>query len=220
MKPLQEKFLAILEKTMPTNDPSHDKEHIYRVLEMATLIGNQEGADLEILIPAAIFHDAVIYQKNDPRNKQAPDESALFAQQTLQDEASFPQEKILAVMTCIQECSWSRGLPPSSKESAVLQDADRLEATGAISLMRTFCSGGQMNRPLYNIEDPFCESSIPHGVACSLDLLYQRLLLVADRINTAAAKEIALRRHQFLKQFESELKQELSETGRYKKPTS
>ena len=219
MDNLYNRLLEITTKHIPTDDPSHDLEHIKRVVAMAKYIATKEGANLDIVIPAAFFHDLVTYQKNDPRNKFATEESAKLAQEILEFESLIPTDKIPAVTACILECSWSKGLPPSSLESQVLQDADRLEATGAISLMRTFSSGGQMKRPLYSVEDPFREKGIPVGINCSLDLLYQRLFEVPNRLNTHTGKEVAKRRHEFLKQFENELKLELEETGQYKNTT-
>jgi uncharacterized protein len=118
------------------------------------------------------------------------------------------------VINCILECSYSKGLKPSSLESEILQDADRLEATGAISLMRTFSSGGGMNTPLYNPHDPFCKTGKnPSDRSYSLDLLYKRLYKVRDGMYTKTAKTIAKRRHKFLEAFEAELKIELHETN-------
>ena len=83
------------------------------------------------------------------------EESAEGAERILSNLDNYPEEKIDKVKTCIMECSFSKNLDPSSLESAILQDADGLEATGAISIMRTYSSTGQMERPFYNPEDPF-----------------------------------------------------------------
>ena len=197
-----------------SHDPSHDEGHVLRVLNMARKIGETELADLEVLIPAAIFHDAVVFTKNDPRSKEATSESAAYAKKILEKKSTYPKNKIPRVVSCILECSYSKGLSPSSLESKILQDADRLEATGAISLMRTFSSGGQMNTPFYNPHDPFCETGAnPNHCSHGLDLLYQRLYKVCDGMHTKTAKIIAERRHKFLKEFELELKIELCETA-------
>ncbi|MBI5076994.1 hypothetical protein HZB94_01250 [Candidatus Falkowbacteria bacterium] len=94
-------------------------------------------------------------------------------------------------------------------ESKILQDADGLEATGAISIMRTYSSTGQMKRPFYNFENPFCENREPNATQFALDLFYERLLKVADRMHTKTAKKIAKRRTDFLKKFLNEFKLEL-----------
>lgn len=222
---MQEKFKKLLDSlllklTPSKTDIAHDGTHVQRVINMAILIAEKEHADLEVVIPAAVFHDAVTFRKDDERNKYAPEKSAEFAKAVLQDEKEYPRHKIHHVMLCITECSYSRGIAPSTLESKILQDADRLEATGAIAIMRTFSSGGQMERPFYNPEDPFREDSSPSGTDFSLDLLYKRLFLVCDGMHTATAKSIALRGQEFLKMFEDELRIELGETGVWKQPPS
>ena len=122
---------------------------------------------------------------------------------------TYPQEKIALVKTCILECSFSKGIVPALLESKILQDADGLEATGAISIMRTYASTGQMKRPFYHAEDPFCEHREPDASQFALDLFYVRLLKVAERMHTQTAKNIAKRRTDFLIQFLDEFKLEL-----------
>lgn len=213
-----ENLIHLLFSSIPniaSSDMSHDGPHIRRVLNMAITIAQKEGADLEIIIPAALYHDAAIYRKNDPRNKFASEESAKFAERMLKCIDSYPKHKIPKVMDCINECSFSKGLEPSSLESKILQDADRLEATGAISIMRTFSSGGQMCRPFYYPNDPFRKNSTPEDSNFSLDLLYKRLFVVSSMMHTETAKLIAYRRNVFLKIFEDELELELEETGEW-----
>ena len=98
---------------------------------------------------------------------------------------------------------------PTLKESMILQDADLLESTGAISIMRACSSSGQMGRPLYNLEDPFCKNQKPQKVSFGLDLFYVRLLKAKDKVHTKTAKIIAKRRTNFLRNFLKELSLEL-----------
>ena len=213
IKKLEKDLFKIMVSKMPENDPSHDVEHIKRVLAAAKLIQKAEGGDLEILIPAVLFHDIITYPKNHERSKFSTDESAKVIWHILENYKgySYPKKKALAVMDCILQCSWSKGLPATTLESKILQDADRLEAVGAIAIMRTFTSGGQMNRPLYNPRDPFCKKEIPEGVSASLDLFYQRLLKVFPTLHTATAQRIAKRRVMLLDLFLWEFEQELNE---------
>ncbi len=113
------------------------------------------------------------------------------------------------VKKCILECSFSKGIIPDLLESRILQDSDGLEATGAISIMRTYSSTGQMKRPFYNSRDPFCETREPDTMNFALDLFYERLLKVGERMHTETAKVIAKRRTEFLLVFLEEFKQEL-----------
>lgn len=202
-------LLAIAEKKMADNDPSHDFLHAKRVLMLAESIQKKEGGDMEVLFPAALFHDAVIYPKNNPKSKLAPEESAEFIAKKLEATNKYPKGKIEKVKTAILECSFSKGTKPSTLESKILQDADRLEATGAISIMRTFSSTGQMNRAFYHSDDPFAKKRNPDSLIYALDLFYTRLLKVGRLMNTKTAKSMAKRRTKFLKEFLTELRLEL-----------
>jgi len=205
------KLRIIAEKRQTKKDPSHDFQHILRVLNMAIKIGKNVKADLDIIIPAALFHDTVVYQKNTKESRNETDESAEIAGKILENINGYPKEKIEKTKICIRQCSFTKGITPDLLESKVLQDADLLESTGAISIMRTFSSGGQMNRPFYNEEVPFLEKSeinFPSGIG----LFYRRLLIAEKRIHTKFAKKIAKRRTEFLKKFLKEFKKELTET--------
>jgi uncharacterized protein len=179
---------------------------------LAKMIGAEEKADETIIVPAALFHDAVVFKKNDPQSSQETDLSSEFASNVLKKEVWYPQEKIPKVAQCIRECSYSKGLKPSSIESAVLQDADRLEAVGAIAIMRTFASCSSMNIPFYPVEDPLCEKKHVDKRS-GIDLFYRRLLQVKGQMNTKAGKYLANRRHTFLMNFLVEFRLELVEDG-------
>lgn len=92
-----------------------------------------------------------------------------------------------------------------------MQDADLLESTGAISIMRTFASAALMKRRFFNIEDPFCKKRIINNQKFTMDLFFLRLLKAGQRIKTKTAKKIAVRRTKFLKQFLKELEKEIYE---------
>lgn len=210
---LKQKLTRTAQKQIGNDDPSHDFNHTLRVLSAAETIGKAEHGDLEILTAAALFHDAVTYEKTDPRNKFATDESAEFARKVLTEIPEFPQAKVDAVCKCILTCSFSKGIIPDDLNARILQDADRLEATGAISIMRTFATSGKMGRPFYNPVDPFCEQRTPEDLSFGVDLFYSRLLKVGDLMHTETARTIAKRRTEFLKQFLEEFKHELNETA-------
>jgi uncharacterized protein len=114
------------------------------------------------------------------------------------------------VKTCINKCSFTKGIIPKLLESKIIQDADGLDATGAISIMRTYSSTSQMKRPFYDPFDPFCENRKPDATKFALDLFYERLLRVTDRMHTESAKMISIRRTDFLRKFLKELQQELN----------
>ncbi len=208
---LKNKLLKIARKKISREDVSHDFEHALRVLSNAEKIAREEDCDLDIIVPSALLHDLIVYPKNHPDRHKSQKKSAQEAGRILSALAGFPKEKIEKVMSCITECSFSKGIMPKLLESKILQDSDGLEATGAISIMRTYSSTGQMKRPFYNSEDPFCESRKPNTSSFALDLFYDRLLRVAERMHTKTAKKIAKRRTDFLVGFLKELKLELGE---------
>ena len=166
-------------------DVSHDVNHALRVLANAEHIAQYEGGDPDVIIPAALFHDVVMYPKNDVRSEQAAHESAVLAKGLLDDITAFPQGKIIYVQRAIVEHSHSNGIRPESIESKIIQDADRLEATGAITIMRVFASSGQMERPFYNTTDPFCDSREPEGNAYAIDFFYSRLCSTSASVSPA-----------------------------------
>lgn len=208
-KVLREKLIAIAKEKITSHDPAHDIEHSMRVLKNAELIARLEKADAEIVVPAAIFHDVVMYLKNDPRSEFASQESAEATKKILEGILEYPQEKIEAVCAAIKVCSFNKGIVPDALEAKVLQDADMLDAVGAIAIMRTFSSTGSMQRPFYHIDDPFAKRREPQPLEFALDLFYVRLLKVVNRVHTKTAKKIAKRRTKFLKSFLKEFSLEL-----------
>ena len=109
---LKEKLVKIAEERQTKDDPSHDFQHIFRVYNLAMQIGKKEKADLDILIPAALFHDTVVYMKNHPNSKNETNESAEATRDILESQKNYPQEKIEKVITCIKQCSFSKGIIP------------------------------------------------------------------------------------------------------------
>ena len=211
-KKIIEKLKLVSREKQTKDDPSHDFSHIMRVLNMAMKIGKSVKADMDVVIPAALFHDIIVYRKDTPQSRNETEESAIFAGELLGSINEYPKHKIEIVQKCIRECSFTKGIIPDVLESKVLQDADLLESTGAISIIRTFSSGGQMNRPFYNHDKPLNykhENDYPSGVG----LFYRRLLIVQDRMHTKLAKSIAKKRTAFLKKFLEQLKSELQESG-------
>ncbi len=206
------KLELVARERQTKDDPSHDFEHIRRVLNVAIKISKSVGADLDVVIPAALFHDTVVYRKNSPQSKNESNESAEVAASILKKTNGYPEHKIKDVETCIRQCSFTKGIVPELLEPKVLQDADLLESMGALSIMRTFSSGGQMNRSFYNHKNPFYEKNekdFPSGIG----LFYRRLLIADTRLHTAFAKRIAKRRTSFLKKFLAQVEAELKESG-------
>ncbi|HVA82705.1 MAG TPA: HD domain-containing protein [Candidatus Aquilonibacter sp.] len=205
--------LVTLAKKRVKNDISHSFDHISRVLRISEKIGRTEKADLDILVPAALFHDIVVYKGTKNQHKEV-DESVKIATNILKHINEYPQSKISAVKYAISVCSFSKNITPKTLEAKILQDADLLEATGAISIMRTFGSSTVMgSRSFYAQKDPFSKKRKPNDKLYSLDLFFTRLLIANSRMHTKSAKTIAKRRTAFLHHFLDELSLELKESN-------
>lgn len=208
-KSLKKEIIEIAKRELKDNDKSHDIYHALRVLKNAELIAKTENCDLDILIPAAIFHDVICYPKNSKKSKLSSIQSANRAVEILKSIESYPKEKLVFVYDAIEECSFKGKIKAKSLESKILQDSDRLEATGTIAIMRTFASAGSMDSYLYNFEDPFCENREPDSLNYALDLFFNRLLIVKDKMNTQTAKNIADKRSKVLNEFINSFKEEI-----------
>lgn len=209
---LENKLLAIAQKYYKNNDSSHDFMHAIRVLTNAKLIVEKESGDLDVIIPAAIFHDVICYPKDSDLSTNSTKDSAKLTENILRNISEYPKHKIELVKQVILECSFSKGIIPNMLESKIIQDADRIEATGAIAIMRTFASAGVMNSNLYSEIDPFCQEREPDSKNYALDLFYTRLLKVKEILHTETAKILATKREKILIEFLESLKEELSHT--------
>jgi len=207
-KALRNQLIDLAKKRIKSDDPSHDFEHALRVLSNAERIAREERADLDIIVPAALFHDIVSWPKNHPRATFSSEESAKKLKKILTD-MNYPKDKIKKACYAVQVCSFSKGIVPHLLEAKILQDADFLEATGAIIVMRCFASTGQMKRPFYHPADPFCTTRQPAPMKYALDVFYDRSFKIESRIHTKAGKQIARRRLKYLRAFLFELKEEL-----------
>ncbi len=210
---LKDHLTSIARQRIPNTDVSHDIQHTLRVLKNAELLANAEGGDMDVVVPAALFHDLVVYPKDHPEKHLSQIQSAEAARAILETlvnhNFNYPHKKIKGVETCILECSFTNNVKHSTLESKILQDADGLEATWAISIARTFSSAGQMAKIFYDPQDPFCKNRKPDGKKYAFDLFYERLLVVESRMYTETAKAMAKTRHEFLKLFLEQLKSEI-----------
>ncbi|MFV0542630.1 MAG: HD domain-containing protein [Marinicella pacifica] len=189
-------------------DAAHDISHIKRVVKTARQLAKAEDADLAVVIPAAWLHDCVAVAKDDPRRLMA---SALAAEQagTLLIGWDYPSQYVPAIQHAIEAHSFSADIDCKTLEAKIVQDADRMDALGAIGVVRTVMVGTALGNPLTYNEDPFCYDRKPDDRLAMVDHFYTKLLHLKDRFHTDAAKHEAQRRHQFmldfLKQLESEV---------------
>ncbi|HLN65269.1 MAG TPA: HD domain-containing protein [Symbiobacteriaceae bacterium] len=189
-------------------EPGHDWLHVRRVTENARRVGEAAGANVSIVMAAALLHELFNYPKNHPESHLSGEVCAAEAAAVLRAEG-WPADEAEAVCYCIRVHSFSRGILPETLEGKVLQDADRLDAIGAIGIARCFSTGAEMGRPFYHPEDPFCQGRAPDDKAWTLDHFYRKLLRIPETLHTDAARELAGQRVQFLEQFLAQLQDEV-----------
>ncbi|MBE2276373.1 MAG: HD domain-containing protein [Rhodobacteraceae bacterium] len=191
-------------------DGAHDLGHVRRVLCNARAIAAEEGgADDAVLVPAAILHDAVNLPKNHPGRRRASTLSAEAAARFLAALPGYPADKIAAVAHAIAAHSFSAGIAPETAEARILQDADRLEALGAIGLARMFHVAGQMGAGLFDPDDPLATARPLDDRRHALDHLEVKLFPVAAAMQTAAGRRMAAERIEWMRQFRHRLMTEI-----------
>lgn len=190
------------------NDSAHDFEHVMRVFKNAQNICKKENANEKLVLSAVLLHDIISYQKSDKRSKLSSIKSAEESKKILK-KFNFTKEEIQIVSDAIRDHSFSRNKIPATIEGKILQDADRLDAIGAIGIARVFAVGGSEKRPFYNIKDPFCKNREPDDKIWTLDHFYRKLLKLESRMNTKSGKIEAKKRTKILKDFLNELKKEI-----------
>ncbi len=195
-------------KEIMDNDSAHDFEHIMRVYKNAQKMCKKEKADEKLVLSAALLHDIVSYPKSDKRSKMSSIESAKKSKRVLK-KYDFSEEEIIIVSDAIRDHSFSQNKIPSTIEGKILQDADRLDAIGAIGLARVFATGGSLKRPFYNTDDPFCKTRKPDDKTWTVDHFYQKLLKLESLMNTKSGKMEAKKRTRVLKDFLKQLKLEI-----------
>ncbi len=192
-------------------DASHDVAHFRRVWHSAQQIASGQSVDLSVVLFASYFHDLVSLPKNHPDRARS---SVLSAERTRQilarDFPLFPSERHAAVAHAIEAHSFSARIAPQTLEAKIVQDADRLEALGAIGLARVFAVSGAMNAALFDADDPFAEHRALDDKAYALDHFQTKLLRLPETMQTAKGREMAQYNADFLVHFMSKLSAELS----------
>jgi uncharacterized protein len=191
-------------------DGAHDLAHCVRVARLAQALALEEGADAEACVAAALLHDLVYLPKNHPDSSRT---ARMGAEQAVLWCADYPELAARAglIAEAVGTHSYSGGAAPASLEGAVLQDADRLEALGAIGLARVFATGGAMGIALWHPEDPWARGRDLDDKAWSLDHFARKLLKLAPAMNTAGGRRLGIQREKVLRAFLATLQEELGE---------
>ena len=212
MEPIQwqQRFESWLDEHHASEDSAHDISHFRRVWMTARKIMIHHQADPLVVLTACYFHDIVSLPKNHPERSQS---SCLAARKTRdilhRDFPDFPPDRFAAVEHAIEAHSFSAGIAPQSIEAKIVQDADRLEALGAIGLARVFAVSGGLGVALFDAEDPFADARPLDDRAFALDHFQTKLLRLPDTMQTDVGRDLAQHNADFLVHFMAKLSAEL-----------
>lgn len=191
------------------DDPGHDLSHALRVASWTLRLG--EGAiPPRLALAAALLHDVVNLPKDSPERAQASERSAAVARESL-PRHGFSADEVELVAEAIRDHSFSRGATPGSLLGRALQDADRLEALGALGLMRCISTGARMGARYFHSDDPWAEGRPLDDRRYSVDHFFTKLLALPASMTTEAGRREAERRAGFLRTFLQALSSELEE---------
>ncbi len=171
-------------------DAAHDLGHILRVARLAERLAEQEGADPAVCVAGALLHDLVYRPKNHPESPLTAQMAAALVPRWCAETPGL-ESRAAAVSAAVASHSWSGGGTPATLEAAVVQDADRLEALGAIGVARVFATGASFGAGLWHPEDPWAEHRDLDDKAWSLDHFERKLLKLATGMKTAAGQRLA-----------------------------
>ena len=200
------KTILFVKKQLQDAEGGHDWFHIERVFKNAVLIAQEEVCDVTVVKLGALLHDIADSKFHDGDEEIGPK----IAREFLASE-NVSEEIIEHVIQIIKNISFKGGnfqKTFSSKELEIVQDADRLDALGAIGIARTFNYGGFKNRAIYNpsispklnmTKEEYKKSDSP-----TLNHFYEKLLLLKDKMNTETGKKLAQERHRFMETFLSQ----------------
>jgi uncharacterized protein len=198
-----EKTAEFARSYLEAESSGHDWWHAYRVYQNAILIAKAEKADHFIVSVAALLHDIADYKLHNGDTEIGPRIAAEWLQKN-----EVEAERIQQVCDIIRDLSFKgAGVTTSMKtvEGKIVQDADRLEAIGAVGVARAFAYGGYKNRPLYDPEvKPIVHTSFEEykkNTSPTINHFYEKLLLLRERMNTQAAQKMAIKRHNFMVDF-------------------
>ena len=192
------------------DDPGHDLAHALRVARWTVVIGEPIGVDPREAVAAALLHDVVNVPKDSPDRHLASERSEAVARAEL-PAYGFDAEAVERIAAAVRDHSFSRGAVPETPLGRALQDADRLEALGALGLFRCISTGARMGARYFDDDDPFARSRALDDRAYSVDHFYVKLLGLPDTMQTEVGRAEARRRAAFVEQTLAQLAAELGE---------
>ena len=198
-----ERIAGMVRARFAGESSGHDWYHIERVWRMARRIGVEEGADLEIVELGALLHDIADWKFHGGDESCGPRE----AERLLRTDGA--DERVIAAVVDIVATISYKGAgvatPMQSLEGKCVQDADRIDALGAIGIARCFAYGGHAGRPLHDPLTPpvlhATAQAYKNAKGGSLNHFYEKLLLLKDRMNTSSGRAVAEERHRYMEEF-------------------
>jgi uncharacterized protein len=199
-------FLALARERL-AGDPGHDVQHALRVA-LWTLRLSRGEAPPRLAVAAALLHDIRNVPKDSPDRARASELAAADAAALLR-EAGFPEAEVGLAADAVRDHSFSRGAVPTGALGRALQDADRLDALGALGVMRTVSTGVRMGAGYFHPDDPFGEARELDDRRWSVDHFFRKLLRLPETMRTEAGRAEARRRAEVLERFLDDLAQEI-----------
>ena len=201
------KTVKFVQTKFVTAEASHDWWHVYRVWQLSKAIAAKEqGADMFIVELGALLHDIADWKFHDGDLEAGPKAARAWLQSLSVDEAVISHIEDIVRGVTFRGAGVATTL--KTLEGKIVQDADRLDALGAIGIARAFAYGGAQKRPLYDPavspekHDSFEAYQANRGT--TINHFYEKLLLLKDRLNTKTARTMANRRHKYMEQFLAE----------------
>ena len=192
--------VRFVKQTLANAEGGHDWWHIYRVWQLSEKIAISENADKKVVVLAALLHDIADAKFNNGDDSIGPKLATDFLKSN--DVEATIVNHVVAIIKNISFAGGNQVREFRSPELDIVQDADRLDALGAIGIARTFNYGGFKNREMYNPEIApnlnMTKEEYRNSTAPTLNHFYEKLLLLKDRMNTETGKRMAAERHRFM----------------------
>jgi uncharacterized protein len=202
-KNLIEKTRLYVEKELAGDGSGHDWWHVYRVWSIAKKITQKENADPTIVELSALLHDIADWKFNDGDESAGPRQATAWLNKNGVDPRLVGE--VCEIISTLSYKGAGVATPMRTIEGKIVQDADRLDAIGAVGIARTFAYGGNKNRLMYHPEEtPVMHESFDHyknNKGHTINHFHEKLLLLKDRMNTESAKKLAEQRHLFMENY-------------------
>lgn len=197
------KTIDFVKKELREAEGGHDWFHIQRVYNVACQIAKEENCNVFVVQLGALLHDIADSKFHGGDEEKGPETARSFLEKQLVDRSTT--DHVIAIIRNISYKGGNTQRTFSSLELDIVQDADRLDAIGAIGVARAFNYGGFKNRPLYDPLIPpvltMSKEEYKRSSSPTINHFYEKLLLLKDKLNTTAAKRIAEGRHRFMEQY-------------------